>query len=218
MNKTNLLAVALASALVATPALAQSDAHEGHHPQPQGAAAPATSAPPANAGLGMMNMMGEGMDMSAMMQMAGRMHGAMSGCAHAAALDHVEGRIAFLRAELRITDAQTAAWTKFAEALRAAAQNSEQPGGNTATQAGLPDRIDAQERALASKLEGVRALKAAFTPLFATLSDEQKKTAEQLIGPYFGVQAMEMSGMSGMGMARGGMNRGAGMPMSGAGK
>lgn len=218
MKATKLMAVALASALVVTPALAQSDAHEGHYPQQQGAAAPATSAPATAAGMGMMKMMGEGMDMSAMMQMMGRMQDAMSGCMHMGALDHVEGRIAFLRAELRITDAQNAAWTVFADAVRAAAQKpGSSPNVGTGPSA-LSDRIDAQERALTAKLDGVRALKAAFTPLFSKLSDEQKKTAEQLIGPYFGVPAMRMNGMSAMGMMQGGMNRGSGAPMPGMAK
>ena len=35
-----------------------------------------------------------------------------------ATIDHIEGRIAFLRTELKITDAQASAWDAFAEALR----------------------------------------------------------------------------------------------------
>jgi predicted lipid-binding transport protein (Tim44 family) len=50
----------------------------------------------------MMNMMGGKMPMMQMMEM---MHG-MRGMA---TIDHVEGRIAFLRTELKITDAQTSA-------------------------------------------------------------------------------------------------------------
>jgi LTXXQ motif family protein len=36
--------------------------------------------------------------------------------------EHVEGRIAFLRAELKITDAQVPQWNTFADALRANAK------------------------------------------------------------------------------------------------
>jgi hypothetical protein len=37
-------------------------------------------------------------------------------------IDDIEGRIAFLRAELKITDAQMSAWNTFADALRANAK------------------------------------------------------------------------------------------------
>ena len=43
------------------------------------------------------------------------MGGGMGGMA---TIDRVEGRIAFLRAELKITDAQADAWNGFADALR----------------------------------------------------------------------------------------------------
>src|SRR5580692_4940253 len=39
---------------------------------------------------------------------------------------HTEGRIAFLKAELKITDAQLSAWNSFADTMRANSAESEQ--------------------------------------------------------------------------------------------
>ncbi len=68
-------------------------------------------------------MMGQGGGMP-MMSGPGRM--GMMGMTGIA--DHIEGRIAFLKAELKITEAQMPQWNAFAEALRANARRmSEMP-------------------------------------------------------------------------------------------
>jgi hypothetical protein len=46
------------------------------------------------------------------------------------------------------------------------------------------------------RLEGIRAIKPALTILVGTLSDEQKKMADELLAPHMGMMAM-MSAMSG---------------------
>lgn len=212
----------LASTLILAPALAQTaDQHDEHHPASNATAPAAPSGQ--RAAPGMMNMMGEGMDMPGMMRMMSRMHAGMGSCMSAAALDHIEGRLAFLRTELRITDAQNAVWTTFANALRARAQNGAPATGAMMVQGGLLDRIDRQERGLAAKLDDVRALKAAFAPLYAALSDEQKKAADPLLGGYLGISMLDMSGMMDggamqRGMMQGGMRPDAAMPMSGKGR
>lgn len=97
--------------------------------------------------------------------------------------DYIEGRIAFMHAELRITDSQMAAWTEFANVLRANAKRSAEAHGAKGQQAATTtaDRLDEQERRLAARLEGVRALKAAYGKLYAVLDDKQKKTADELM-------------------------------------
>lgn len=97
--------------------------------------------------------------------------------------DYIEGRIAFMHAELRITDSQMAAWTEFANVLRANAKRSAEAHGAKGQQATATtaDRLDEQERRLAARLEGVRALKAAYGKLYAVLDDKQKKTADELM-------------------------------------
>jgi len=179
--------------------------HEAHHPggsaaQPAvPATPPAPSTPPAmGPQQGMMGMMGMMSNMPEMMRMMGMMRG-MGGMS---TIDRVEGRIAFLRTELKITDAQASAWNTFADALRANAQKlaavrsammMPQPGA-TAPQT-LADRLDAQERWLAARLEGTRAIKAAFVPLYGVLSDEQKKAANELLAPHMGMGMGTGTGM-----------------------
>jgi LTXXQ motif family protein len=107
--------------------------------------------------------------------------------------DHVAGRIAFLKAELKITEAQTPQWNAFADALRSDASRMSgmratmmQGGmmGQDDASASAPDRLDRMEKMMSAMLETVKATKAALAPLYAVLTEEQKKMADQLIhGP-----------------------------------
>jgi len=107
--------------------------------------------------------------------------------------DHVEGRIAFLRAELKITDAQMPQWSAFADVLRANARRMSgmhammmQGGmmGQGGASVTAPDRFDRMEKMMSAMLEAVKGTKAALTPLYAVFTEEQKKVADQLIrGP-----------------------------------
>ena len=203
------LPVALLLATVSTTSWAQSAAdHEAHHPDQKGAPTAAQASPPAGQpgmmGQGMMGgtgMMGGNMPMVNMMRMMGQSVaetgcGGMSGMA---TIDRVEGRIAFLRTELKITDAQSAAWNAFADALRANAKSLGEVRASMMPQAGAPqqsliDRVALQEKWLAARLDGTRAIKSALTNLVGTLSDDQKKTADELLAPHMGMMAM-MAGM-----------------------
>lgn len=229
-----LAAALLGSALAMAPAVAQTGAqHEGHHPGEPAAAAPAQATPaappaakPDALGMPMMNMTRGGMDMAGMMRMMIMMHPSMGASDGMGAFDRIEGRIAFLRAELRISDAQAPAWNTFADALRAYAQKLRQAvAADQSVQPNGPaflDRLDRQERWLSARIEGVRAIRAALTPLFGVLSDEQKKTADELLGALFGMPAMGAGmtgggmmggfGMTSGGMMQGGTKPGAGMP------
>lgn len=55
---------------------------------------------------------------------------------------HVEGRLAFLKTELKITDKQTAAWDRYADAYRTAAQSMHAMHGSmmSVMQGDLPSR------------------------------------------------------------------------------
>ncbi|MGZ5906393.1 MAG: Spy/CpxP family protein refolding chaperone [Reyranella sp.] len=191
-----ILSALTAVAVLATVPLASyaqspsSDDHKAHHPaQAQAApAAPGSMDMKGGAAGGMMGggMMGGG-DMSRMMAM---MHGGMMGGGMMAGmpLKHVEGRLAFLKTELKITSAQEPQWAKFADTVRSTAKNAQgamppmmQGGAQAAT---APDLLGRYEKTLAARLETVRALKAAFDPLYTSLSDEQKKAADELLtGP-----------------------------------
>jgi len=133
-------------------------------------------------------MMGQGSGMP-MMGGPGRMGMAdMMGMA-----DHVEGRIAFLKTELKITEAQMPQWNAFADALR---ENARRMGampammmqggmmGQDGASMNAADRLDRMEKMMTAMLECVKATRAALAPLYAVLTDEQKKAADQLIhGP-----------------------------------
>jgi hypothetical protein len=219
----NLSIAALLLAVMATTSWAQSAAeHEQHHPQQQDAApAPTQPAPPGSqsgmgmmGGGGMMDMMGN-LPMMNMMQMIGMMHTG-AGMGGMAMIDHVEGQIAFLRTELKITDAQNAAWNTFADALRANAKSlakvraSMMPQQGAASQT-LVDRLSVQEKWLAACLEGTRAIKSALTNLIGSFSDEQKKAADELLAPHMGMMAM-MAAMRPRQMGFGQMQPGMMMP------
>jgi hypothetical protein len=152
--------------------------HDSHHPA-ESAAPPAPTA----GGMPVMNMM-------RMMGMSGPGMGT---------IDRIEGRIAFLRAELKITDAQAGAWNTFADALRTNAKKlgavraSMLSGPGQQQPSTLANRLDLQERWLLARLEGVRAIKPAFANLYATFSDDQKKTADEILAPHIGVMPV-MSG------------------------
>jgi hypothetical protein len=200
MTKATLLLAA-----TSTLALAQSPAdHEAHHPQQS---APPAAAQPAQpqiqqgmrpsqgmmGGSGMMNMMSGNM-----MQMMGSRLCGMGGMG---TIDRVEGRIAFLRTELKITDTQSPAWNAFADTLRTNAKSLGEVRASM-SQAGiapqsLVDRLTLQEKWLAARLEGTRAMKSALTNLAGTLSDDQKKTADQLLAPHMGMNAMMCAMQSG---------------------
>jgi hypothetical protein len=105
-------------------------------------------------------------------------------------IDHVEGRIAFLKAELKITEAQMPQWNAFIEALRANARRmSGMPAlmmqggmvGQDGASVSAPDRLDRMEKMMTTMLETIKAMKAALAPLYVAFTDEQKKAADQLI-------------------------------------
>lgn len=221
-----LMATALMLAATTAVACAQAPAAGDPHHPPQ-TAAPAQAAPGQPGMGGQQGMMGDmpmmsmmhdmmrdmmrDMPMMNMMRMM-RSMGMMGPGTAGALIDRVEGRIAFLRAELKITDAQASAWNGFADALRTNAQKlaqvraamMPQPGSAQQQAPTLAERLDLQERWLAARLEGIRAIKAAYVTLYATLSDDQKKTAGELLAPHMG-----MAGMMGMmGMMRGQMQPG----------
>src|SRR5262245_38756859 len=116
MKSLRTTAAALLLVTIATGTDAQTPAeHESHHPPQTATPTPAQPTPPPGQGMGgQQGMMGSMpmTNMMGMMRMMGKMGPGM------AIIDRVEGRIAFLRAELKITEAQASAWDAFAAALR----------------------------------------------------------------------------------------------------
>ena len=99
--------------------------------------------------------------------------------------------------ELRITDAQRQQWEAFADAIRAYAEKLRQVYAQAAQAAGQPAPAPAQlERRIAALSvlpETTRAVAAAMGPLYAALSDEQKRTADELLAEH--LQDMRRHGL-----------------------
>jgi hypothetical protein len=98
---------------------------------------------------------------------------------------HIEGRLAYLKAELKITDAQEPLWKAYAAAARdngtaMLAHCNAMMSRRDAPTASLPDRLDQHVQFMAAQLDAVRAMSTALKPLYAALSDSQKQTADQL--------------------------------------
>jgi hypothetical protein len=95
-----------------------------------------------------------------------------------------EGRIAFLRAELAITTAQQATWESYAAALKKnfASMQGLRQSMLTALEGKTPvERLDAHLAAIESRHGALKEIKPALVALYAALSDEQKKKADQIL-------------------------------------
>jgi hypothetical protein len=116
-----------------------------------------------------------GMHNGGMMQMHA-MHHALSG-----SMQFAEGRLAFLKAELKITDAQMPQWEQFASAYRAvgkAMTDSHSATAHHGMDARLPEILDREEKKLSGHLDAIRTLRQGLLPLYGVLGEEQKKLAD----------------------------------------
>lgn len=191
MTRKSVLIAALL-VLAAPTALLAEDSH--HKPT-----APETAAPGSSA-MGMMAMMPE---MMGMMQKMAMMQEMMD------PTRHVEGRIAFLHAELAVTPAQEPLWTALAKALRQSATGMARAApadhGHDAGSVVVGQMLDRQH-ALEVQLDGFRAVNAALKPLADALTDDQRATLDALFPHISGLM-----GMGGM-MPMDGMMPASGMP------
>lgn len=130
---------------------------------------------------------------------------------HGERADRIEGRIAFLKAELKITPAQQGKWDDYEKVLRA--QSAERKAqfekisaerqakraefqqraeaakaqGQTAQrperkQLSAVEKMEMRQKMMKAHLENQEKVLDAFKPLYASLSDDQKKTADDLFG------------------------------------
>jgi LTXXQ motif family protein len=101
-------------------------------------------------------------------------------------LAHASDRIASLKTRLKITEAQTPAWNKFADALLAAAKSAEESIETMHMQtlhtvaSGLPEKLEFHAKMAGARAASLHAIEAALDPLYASFSDEQKKIADGL--------------------------------------
>jgi Spy/CpxP family protein refolding chaperone len=101
----------------------------------------------------------------------------------------VDGRIAFLKTELKITPAQEPQWQQVAAAMRQNANALDQQIATARQQHADMDAI--QRLTMRSEFAKLRAendarLLTALRPLYASLSPQQQQMANALIGPHHG--------------------------------
>ncbi|MCC7046771.1 MAG: Spy/CpxP family protein refolding chaperone [Alphaproteobacteria bacterium] len=123
--------------------------------------------------------------------------------------DRIDGRLAFLKAELKITPAQESKWQDYEKVLRGQAAERKlasekmraewqakraefRKAADEAKAKGQPaprptrasvsavERMERQQKFMKARLDNQEKVLDAFKPLYASLTDDQKKTADQL--------------------------------------
>jgi hypothetical protein len=105
-------------------------------------------------------------------------------------LDRVDGRLAFLKTELKITEAQSSTWNKVASAVyeSAKSRNAHMTSiwADDDKAKSLLERLELHEQLMTVRLDEVKQLKSAWNDLYGQLSDDQKKEADGLVIPVMG--------------------------------
>ena len=97
----------------------------------------------------------------------------------------VDGRIAFLKAELKITSAQETQWQQVEAAMRENSKALDQTITNARQNRSSIDavqRLELREQFAKVRADSDARLLAAFKPLYTSLSPEQQQMANRLIG------------------------------------
>ena len=125
--------------------------------------------------------------------------------------EHIEAELAYLKTALSLTPPQAPLWDRVADVLRAQAnrreatihfrQSAQENDGKNVqivVKRSLIDGIDAFQREISADSDDLAKLLAVLKPLYATLTDQQKIIADEIVrpspgGPHaFGPPGMEM--------------------------
>jgi hypothetical protein len=170
------VSLAAASLILAGSALAQQPPAE---PQAPARGQPGTMMCPGMMGLG---MMGHG-DWAPWMMGPGRHHGVMMAPGMIQAF--AEGKLAFLKSWLSITEAQSGPWNTFADAVRAQAKSIAESQQKRMPATGqewtLPQWVDVHLQTMEEHLAAMKKIKPALEALYQALTPEQRQKADQLI-------------------------------------
>jgi Spy/CpxP family protein refolding chaperone len=106
--------------------------------------------------------------------------------AHADRPSRIEGRLAFLRTELKITDAQQAKWNALADVMRENDKTMRQRmrqmhASGQAKPMNAVEALERREQMSEARAADLKKFVAALRPLYDSLSPEQKKTADELL-------------------------------------
>lgn len=125
----------------------------------------------------------------------GENRGCMMGYGPNTMLDRVDGRLAFLKTELKITDAQSEAWSSLAQTIRINSEThnamhremmKEMHDGDYFKKP-LPERLVIRETHMETRLQQVKNVKEEVEKLYAVLDDDQKKSADEIMLPMMGM-------------------------------
>lgn len=103
----------------------------------------------------------------------------------------IEGRLAFLRTELKLTEAQQPLFEKLADEMRAtakatAARHAERRSNPKAGPASAVEKMERRNAMMKQVSAASDRFLEAFRPFYASLSEEQKKTADLLFARHGG--------------------------------
>jgi len=97
----------------------------------------------------------------------------------------VEGRLAAIKVELKITAGQESAWKTFADRSRKQAETMharfEKMKGQTATELSAPEQLARRTEFAKQHLATMESMTVAVKDLYSVLDPEQKKTADRLL-------------------------------------
>ena len=102
----------------------------------------------------------------------------------------MEGRLAYIKADLEITEAQMPAWNAYADAVRARRTKMAEMHAEMmkARESGtVLQLMDTRIKALEARLDSLKASKSTTEALYAALTDAQKKKADQLLAGHCGM-------------------------------
>lgn len=101
--------------------------------------------------------------------------------------DRIDGQVAYLKAELKITPAQAAQWAAVEKAMRDAAAGRKAMREQAKADRDKPktsvERLKAREKFAAARAEQAKTFVAAYEPLYNAMNDEQRKAADELFAP-----------------------------------
>jgi hypothetical protein len=101
----------------------------------------------------------------------------------------VEGRIAYVKAVLKITDAQQAQFDKLADAMRANAKDRvaifQQLRTNRDQPKNAVERLEIREHLTEMRAQSEQRSLAALKPLYDSLTPDQKQAADALMAPHW---------------------------------
>ena len=97
---------------------------------------------------------------------------------------HIDGRLAYWKAELKITPAQESAWQAYAKQAKQQAESMQtmRTQAQTTTAQSAPERLSQRAEFAKQRAAGMGAISTALKDLYAALTPEQKTIADQYFG------------------------------------